>query len=86
VAQLQLRFKEVRLEPIDGFRRQTTSTEDPGGRQERLRGSDSFKPPTGGTRREAIESHVQSSMIVFEFKHFATALACYRSPEYFVGR
>lgn len=35
-----------------------------------------------GGRSEAVEGEPRSRVVVIEFADFATALACYRSPEY----
>jgi len=35
-----------------------------------------------GGQSEAVEGRSRSRIVVIEFKDFATALACYRSPEY----
>jgi uncharacterized protein (DUF1330 family) len=35
----------------------------------------------GGTS-EMVEGHLRARHVVLEFKDYATALACYRSPEY----
>ena len=35
-----------------------------------------------GGKSEAVEGKFRSRVVVLEFKDFATALACYRSPEY----
>ena len=35
-----------------------------------------------GGKSEAVEGQLRSRVVVIEFKDFATALACYRSPEY----
>ncbi len=35
-----------------------------------------------GGKSEAVEGEPRSRVVVIEFKDFATALACYRSPEY----
>jgi uncharacterized protein (DUF1330 family) len=35
-----------------------------------------------GGRYEAVEGQSRSRNVVIEFKDYATALACYRSPEY----
>jgi uncharacterized protein (DUF1330 family) len=35
----------------------------------------------GGTS-EMVEGHLRGRHVVLEFKDYATALACYRSPEY----
>ena len=35
-----------------------------------------------GSRSEAVEGHMRSRLVVIEFKDYATALECYRSPEY----
>jgi uncharacterized protein (DUF1330 family) len=35
-----------------------------------------------GGKSEPVEGKFRSRVVVLEFKDFATALACYRSPEY----
>ena len=35
-----------------------------------------------GGKSEAVEGQPRSRVVVIEFKDYATALACYRSPEY----
>ena len=35
-----------------------------------------------GGASETMEGHVRSRLVVVEFADYATALACYRSPEY----
>ena len=35
-----------------------------------------------GGRSEVVEGHLRSRVEVIEFEDYATALACYRSPEY----
>ena len=35
-----------------------------------------------GARPEVVEGSARSRNVVIEFKDYATALACYRSPEY----
>jgi uncharacterized protein (DUF1330 family) len=35
-----------------------------------------------GGRSEVVEGQVRSRTVVIEFEDYATALACYRSPEY----
>ena len=35
-----------------------------------------------GGRRELVEGHVRSRAVIREFPDYASALACYRSPEY----
>ena len=35
-----------------------------------------------GGRAETVEGHMRSRLVVVEFKDYATALECYRSPEY----
>ena len=35
-----------------------------------------------GGRSESVEGQPRSRVVVIEFKDFATALACYHSPEY----
>lgn len=35
-----------------------------------------------GGEREVVEGQARSRTVVIEFKDYATALACYRSPEY----
>ncbi len=35
-----------------------------------------------GGRSETMEGHARSRLVVIEFEDYATALACYRSPEY----
>ena len=35
-----------------------------------------------GGRSETMEGAVRSRLVVIEFQDYATALACYRSPEY----
>src|ERR1700733_2448713 len=35
-----------------------------------------------GGRCEAVEGRPRSRLVMLEFKDYATALACYRSPEY----
>jgi uncharacterized protein (DUF1330 family) len=35
-----------------------------------------------GGKSECVEGKVRSRLIVLEFSDYATALACYRSPEY----
>jgi uncharacterized protein (DUF1330 family) len=37
---------------------------------------------TRGGRSEAVEGKSRSRVVVIEFKDYAAALACYRSPEY----
>ena len=37
---------------------------------------------TRGGKTEVVEGAFRSRIVVIEFKDFATALACYRSPEY----
>jgi uncharacterized protein (DUF1330 family) len=37
---------------------------------------------TRGGKSEVVEGKVRSRVVVIEFKDYATALACYRSPEY----
>src|SRR5947209_3917370 len=37
---------------------------------------------TRGGRSEAVEGKSRSRVVVIEFKDYATALECYRSPEY----
>lgn len=36
----------------------------------------------GAAMAERVEGHMRSRLVVLEFKDFATALACYHSPEY----
>jgi uncharacterized protein (DUF1330 family) len=35
-----------------------------------------------GGKTEAVEGALRARIVVIEFKDYATALACYRSPEY----
>ncbi len=35
-----------------------------------------------GGQFETMEGHSRSRIVIIEFKDYATALACYRSPEY----
>src|SRR5258708_3854572 len=35
-----------------------------------------------GGESETVEGHSRSRVVLIEFKDYATALACYRSPEY----
>lgn len=37
---------------------------------------------TRGGKTEVVEGKARSRIVVLEFKDYATALACYRSPEY----
>lgn len=37
---------------------------------------------TRGGQSETVEGKLRSRIVVLEFKDYATALACYRSPEY----
>lgn len=37
---------------------------------------------TRGGKTEIVEGKARSRIVVLEFKDYATALACYRSPEY----
>jgi uncharacterized protein (DUF1330 family) len=37
---------------------------------------------TRGGASETVEGKVRSRAVILEFKDYATALACYRSPEY----
>ncbi len=37
---------------------------------------------TRGGRAEAVEGKTRSRLVVIEFRDYATAMECYRSPEY----
>jgi uncharacterized protein (DUF1330 family) len=41
---------------------------------------------TRGGASETVEGKLRSRIVVLEFKDYATALACYRSPEYAKAR